>query len=137
MHRDRNLPPSDPPTQIAARRAYRAMLAEARRVGWPTRFRADLLKHDRESLRAVPDPKPLLWVLCESGTCLYPISGNPIDGAGHTAWEAPKFVVDAFSADQCRCYIWDGASLRALASAVQAAELSRDIARKQTRASLT
>jgi hypothetical protein len=119
-------------TPAANRRAYRAMLAEAKRTGWPERFRSDLLKHDRNALWNLPDAQPFLWVLRECGTCLYAIGADPIDGAGHMVWHAPTFVVDAFGADKCRFYVWDGTGLRALANAEQAAELTREIALGRT-----
>jgi hypothetical protein len=112
----------------ANRRAYRAMLAEARRTGWPERFRSDLVRHDRNRLWTMPDGQPFLWVLRECGTCLFAIRADPIDGAGHMVWHAPEFVADAFGPDKCRFYVWDGTGMRELANAEQAAELTRELA---------
>lgn len=99
--------------------AYAAMLAESTRVGWPLRFASDLTTHDRAATEAIDRATPLLWALYDGGTFLCKVTKQPIDRAGHFAWDAPAFVVRSCG-DETRFYLWDGVTLRALASAEDA-----------------
>lgn len=52
---------------------FQAMLAEAARVGWPAAFTDDLYQHDAKTLADNPG-EPMLWILRQNGTHLYPLS---------------------------------------------------------------
>ncbi len=51
-------------------RGYRAIKAEADRVGWPEHFREDLTRHDRAALSRRDAPREFGWVLRRCGTHL-------------------------------------------------------------------
>lgn len=59
------------------RAAYRAITAEANRLGWPQAYRADLLTHDRSILSAAEAPRDFLWSVRPTGTHLVPLSSWP------------------------------------------------------------
>lgn len=88
---------------------YTALAAKADEVGWPLRFRTDLTKHDRELLKTKPADRAFMWILRDSGTGLY--YPGLIDGAGHRASDRARGQADAFGADRCKFFIWDGRAL--------------------------
>lgn len=58
---------------------YDLLVAESKRLGWPTIFRTDLTMHDRQMLRQ-RDPLQggeFVWVVREHGTHLYFIEAAP------------------------------------------------------------
>ncbi len=57
---------------LSADPRLQAMLAEASRVGWPIAFENDLYQHDLSILEAHPE-EPMVWILREHGTHLFPI----------------------------------------------------------------
>jgi|GEM_PF-1349297 len=57
---------------MANRVAYQALKAEARRVGFPEYYRADLTTHDRNALSRRDAPAQFGWVLRRCGTHLWP-----------------------------------------------------------------
>lgn len=101
---------------------YAAIHAEAMIVGWPAHYATDVTTHDRRVLigRAVDHDtgkeqvhenpigpsEPFGWILRESGSCLIPIVGTSSASAGTAAG-----AVQAFGADACRFYAWDGVAL--------------------------
>ena len=90
---------------------YDALLAEADRIGWPERFRTDLTEHDRLALSRRRSTEAFAWVLSRDATYLVFPSRLPIDGAGHYAHEMRRSCREAFGAENCRWYWWDGAQL--------------------------
>ena len=68
---------------MANRKGYRAIKEESERVGWPTHFRTDLTKHDRNTLSKKDMPREFGWVLREHGTHLLfsPCDGINLDWA--------------------------------------------------------
>ena len=50
---------------------YAAIQAEARRLGWPTSYRDDLEKHDREILTRNDAPQTFGWGIYDMGTNFY------------------------------------------------------------------
>jgi hypothetical protein len=103
--------------------AFDAIVAEAKRVGWPVDYRGDLFQHDRDALAVVPAAVPFLWVLRESGTHLYLATPEDIDGARHKAWQVPSWMGTG-----CRFYTWDGFALRSHCDAEACADAVRELA---------
>lgn len=109
---------------------YDALVAEAKRVGWPTNYRRDLFVHDRNALARIPANVPLVWMLRESGTHLWPATETAIGRSGHQdeyAWNMPYSVERAFG-DEVRFYTWDGERLHEHRTAETCAAAARDLA---------
>lgn len=107
---------------------YRAIHDEARRVGWPASFAADLTTWDRlaltgaavchetgaklQRLNPIATCEPFGYVLREGGSHLLPIVGYSPRETGTAA-----MVVHSFGADSCRFYGWDGVALQSFTCA--------------------
>lgn len=115
-------------TKANGMKAYAAMLAESKAVGWPRQFEADLTKHDRGFLEVGGDEQPYLWALRVDGTCLYAITESRIDRT-HFAWDMPA-LIDHIFGEAPRFYVWDGKSLRGCLNAAHAREEVRRLAGK-------
>jgi hypothetical protein len=105
---------------------YQALLAEARRVGWPERFETDLTIHDRAALAARDPALPFAWVLNRGATYLAFPGASPVDGAGHYAHDMPAICARAFGAVDCRWYWWDGIALHDVQTATRLANCLRE-----------
>lgn len=95
-----------------------AILAESSRVGWPVRFATDL-GHDATVIESLLPREPFAWCLREDGTHI----GRVVDKSLHTSSRSQltmRMVADAFGADSCRCYVWDGSTLHTEDSAEHA-----------------
>lgn len=69
------------------------MLRESARIGWPKSFSNDLYSHDRDTLANYPD-QPMIWIVRENGTHLYP---TDCDTAGEAAYN--RRVIEYWSGD--------------------------------------
>lgn len=100
---------------------YMALAAEAARVGWPRSFVNDLFVHDYAFLRGRAVSDSFAWVLRPDGTHLIPTEHEDKRGR----WPAPKIpalVAEAFGAESCRFYFWNGDRLESLPDAAACAE---------------
>jgi hypothetical protein len=87
--------------------SYRAIRAEAARVGWPVAYRADLTKHDLAACRRLQPGERFVWALRETGTDLYAL------GRASIAWARAQV-------QEHRWYLWTGAELRLLGGKAEA-----------------
>lgn len=94
-------------------RHYKALLAESKKTGLPTRFKDDVIKHDKRSLTHRDPSLPFGWVLRDDGTHLV-FPEAEYDG------RQPSFFVDSmmksFGAPgslnpNLTFYAWDGTKL--------------------------
>ncbi len=109
-----------------ARPAIAAILAEATRVGWPTRFATDL-DYDIRAINAMDPLEPFGWILREDGTHIAPA---PTAYRAHSMTRLTiPMIVDAFGAAQCRIYVWNGRNLCEYSSATLAQGVLATIAR--------
>lgn len=71
-----SLPGSDTTTKknalLCADPRFQAMLKVAAQTGWPNAFENDLYQHDISILEAHPG-EPMLWILRDHGTHLFPL----------------------------------------------------------------
>lgn len=99
-----NPPPND-------MRHYKALVAEAKRVGWPTSYAEDLTKHDQRSC-CYRDPRlPFGWILRESGTHFVPAESAVDKRPPGSAYADIMRGSYASVEGSCKFYIWDGVSL--------------------------
>jgi hypothetical protein len=111
---------------------YRAICAEAKRLGLPTRYRADLTVHDRTHLSQIPNGESFGYVLRASGTHVFRAErrGNP-DGFAYVERHfSPGYTSDK----QIHCYWWDGTRLVALADSKALADKLNATLRERERA---
>lgn len=86
---------------------FRALCAEAKRIGLPLFFRRDLYRWDRRSLMRTDPALPFAWCVYENGTHLV----RPhLDGKYHGA-DLVKMIDQTFLCPRKRWYWWNGARL--------------------------
>ena len=88
-------------------KGYRAIKAEASRVGWPEHFREDLTRHDRATLSRKDAPREFGWVLRRCGTHLLAPGGTTWD----FLWAIAVVRNEARSDGPYRYYWFDGERL--------------------------
>lgn len=94
----------------------RLLLAEAARIGWPAAYCDDLYQHDRQQL-AEHSSQPLLWILRDHGTHLYPtLCDNEHEAAFYRQviryWSGDhQLNYSPHAADRARYYLLDEKAL--------------------------
>jgi len=105
------------------------MLAEAARVGWPAAFTDDLYQHDAQMLAENPG-EPMLWILRQNGTHLYPLSCDNNHAASYYRsviryWSGDHKLNTADSdSDRARYYLVSDSGLQQISADVAASKIS-------------
>lgn len=93
-------------------RHYKAMLAESKKVGWPSAYEGDLTKHDKRELTYRSPDLPVGWILRDSGTHLVmpeKLSDGRAPGVAYY-----RMMKQSFGTENCRFYAWDGTVLQSM-----------------------
>jgi hypothetical protein len=105
-------------------RHYKAFLRESKKVGWPTRYGTDLIKHDKRELTYRSPDLPVGWILRESGThIIFP--ENEVDNSSRPGHQWVSIAKNSFGLENARFYAWDGVSLREMKPDVWAEWMNR------------
>jgi hypothetical protein len=89
--------------------AYRALVKEARRMGLPVAFKADLYTHDRRQLELSPRDQKFGWMLRACGTFLF----FPLQ-PGQDPYTKRYLERIASIFPDTHLYYWDGQELRGI-----------------------
>jgi len=90
-------------------RHYKAIVAEAERMGMPQRFTDDLFVHDKHELKYKDPSLPFGWVLRMSGTHIIdPYAKSNGEDAGGLI----KALIGFSSSENTTFYIWSGNTLK-------------------------
>lgn len=92
------------PTELAP--ALSALHAQCVSTGWPIRFASDL-DHDALAIGSMLPREPFAWCLRTDGTHIARV--RDLRATGQLTM---RMVENAFGAENCRFYVWDGSSLQ-------------------------